>query len=190
MRERPERYVNATNRNPRSKLGGERSEGGGLFKYIARPKKWRCFSCFCWSVRYFFLDGYIFSHVFLCWFEYLVGATLRLSNLSSSPISPALRVFFGCSFNQEIIESYQFFLPVHKITLEKWCSASYSLQFSVHHFFGEKPMKYLNLPSIIGYSQCEQRKTSKETELLHSKFLLEQHILGLLLNFFCSFKEK
>ena len=55
----------------------------------------------------FFLDGYIFSHVFLCWFEYFVGATLRLSNLSSSPISPALRVFFGCSFNQEIFESYQ-----------------------------------------------------------------------------------
>ena len=161
MRERPERYVNATNRNPRSKLGGERSGGGGLFKYIARPKKWRCFSCFCWSVRYFFLDGYIFSHVFLCWFEYLVGATLRLSNLSSSPISPALRVFFGCSFNQEIIESYQFFLPVHKITLEKWCSTSYSLQFSVHHFFGEKTNE---IPESTKYYRLQPVRTTENEQ--------------------------
>ena len=135
MPERPERYVNAMNRNPRSKLGGERSRGivprnihgngGGWFKYMARPKKWRCFSCFCWSVRCFFLDVYIFSHVFLCWCQKFVGATLRLSNLS-----------FSLFYRWVLPFGVPFWLPIQ--SKNTWI-----------------------LPVPICYSHCEQRKGAR-----------------------------
>jgi len=75
MPERPERYVNAMNRNPRSKLGGERSRGivprniygngGGWFKYMARPKNGGVFHVFVEACGVFFWM-YIFFHMFFC----------------------------------------------------------------------------------------------------------------------------